>query len=111
MIRKRFPAHRTVHILSWAGVVTAWMTVIVSRTVGAPGVVVPDAGGDGSEQPTVIGVAPSVGLTSPGVPDLPESGLVIIRPVATVAPEPAVVRQVAPTPAVAPAPVATSSGS
>ncbi len=109
MIRRRFPIDRTVRILTWAGVVTAWVTVLVSRTVGAPATEPVAVLESVPLDPTTT--APAVGTTDAGVPDMPEDGLVIIRATPTIPPEPVIVRQVAPAPAAQPAPVATSSGS
>lgn len=119
MIRKRFPLDRTLRIVGWTSLTTAWVTVVVSRTIGAPATETMVAPAPAPEPVDhALPVAEPTATTA--VPDMPEGGLVILRSVPTIPPEPRVIRRVVTVPgssapaATAPTattPTAKSSGS
>lgn len=90
MIRKRFSITRVLGIVGWTAVATAWATFGIAKATSQPAATTepePAAPGPAAEAATT---------TTAPVPDLPASGLVVIRytPSPTPPPQPQVVTRV-----------------
>ncbi|MCB2224889.1 MAG: hypothetical protein KQH83_12035 [Actinobacteria bacterium] len=87
---KRFPLSRLAGIVGWTGLAVTWATFGIARAAGAPAAApaapaVPD--------PAPVSMVASTGTTV-AVPDLPGTGLVVLRYTPSAPQEPTVVTRV-----------------
>ena len=76
MLRERFPSDRVARVVGWTAVSVAWGAAVATRALGAPGdepATVPASTAE--SRPEAAAVAPSPTT----LPDLPPSGLTVIR--------------------------------
>jgi len=86
MIRKRFPAIRTLRISAWTTIALAWGIAIIGRQMEAPAA-------EETVAPEPVSTTSTVVQAETTMPTMPEDGLIVIR-YTPAPPPPPIVRQV-----------------